>query len=348
MSKITISINNQEIKADPGQTILEAARAHNIYIPTLCYHPQLSVFGGCRLCLVEIEGVPKLMPSCSTPITEGMKIITNNEKISNARKFLIELILSDHNCDCIICEKNGDCELQNLAYAYGIIENRFTGEAHNYPIEDNNPVIERDLKKCILCGRCVRVCKEIQGVGAIDFVARGFKTKVGTSFDKALNCEFCGQCIGVCPVGALTSKISKFKGRIFETEKVDTICPYCGCGCNLTLHIKDDKIVKVTSGDDTINEGFLCGKGRFGFDFVHHKDRLTKPLIRKDNRLVEAEWDEAINYIASKLKDIKKTHGPDSIAGLSSAKCTNEENYLFQKMMRAAIGTNNVDHCARL
>jgi predicted molibdopterin-dependent oxidoreductase YjgC len=211
-----------------------------------------------------------------------------------------------------------------------------------------NPFIERDMEKCILCGKCVRVCDEVQGVGAIDISSRGFGAKVSTPFEKDLDCEFCGQCVSICPTGALMSKQSLGKGRQKDVKQVETICPYCGCGCNLTLHVSRNEVVRVTSRQDTINEGWLCVKGRFGYSFINSPDRLTTPLIRKGGKLVPASWDEAFGYIADKLTAIKEKHGPDAIAGLSSARCTNEENYLFQKFIRAGIGTNNVDHCARL
>jgi predicted molibdopterin-dependent oxidoreductase YjgC len=257
----------------------------------------------------------------------------------------------------MVCERAGDCKLQELAYFYGLRENRFTGERRIYKKADNNPFVKRNMEKCILCGQCVRICDEIQGVGAIDFAYRGLKTKICPPFEQDLNCEFCGQCVAVCPTGALTGKMWSHKGRQ-NFQEVDTICPYCGCGCNLTLYIKRNEIVRISSRQDTINEGWLCVKGRFGYGYVNSPDRLTKPLIRilpKDSPhdpqhskvFKEASWDEALEHIAKRLTEIKDEYGPDSIGGLSSARCTNEENYLFQKFMRAVIGTNNVDHCAR-
>jgi predicted molibdopterin-dependent oxidoreductase YjgC len=248
----------------------------------------------------------------------------------------------------MVCERAGDCTLQELAYFYELRSNRFVGERRLYTKKDMNPFIERDMEKCILCGKCVRVCDEVQGVGAIDISSRGFGAKVSTPFEKDLDCEFCGQCVSICPTGALMSKQSLGKGRQKDVKQVETICPYCGCGCNLTLHVSRNEVVRVTSRQDTINEGWLCVKGRFGYSFINSPDRLTTPLIRKDGKLVPASWDEAFGFIADKLTAIKEKHGPDAIAGLSSARCTNEENYLFQKFIRAGIGTNNVDHCARL
>lgn len=346
--KITLTINNLEIHTNPNTTILEVARDNKIHIPTLCECKNLSPFGACRLCLVEIEGIPKLATACSTIIAEGMKIRTESEKINKYRRFLVELLLSDHAADCMLCEKSGDCLLQDLAYEYGLQNNRFTGEKRTPLIDDSNPFLERDNSKCILCGRCVRVCDEIQGVGAIGFVNRGFQSRIGTPFDRDLDCEFCGQCLAACPVGALSAKSSKHKGRTWQAEQVKTVCPYCGCGCSLTLHIRNNTIIKVTSNENSLNEGYLCSKGRFGYEFVHHPDRLQQPLIKKNGSFQPASFEEALHLVASKFQEQKERYGNDSLAGLSSAKCTNEENYLFQKFMRAVIGTNNVDHCARL
>lgn len=357
---VNIIINGSSVQVPDNMSILEAAKWLGIHIPHLCYHRKLTPFGGCRLCIVEVKGVPRPITSCTTTVAEGMEITTTSTFIEEMRKLVLELILSDHPNDCMVCEKAGSCKLQKLAYAYGIRETEYAGERRIYEKRDGNPFIERDLEKCILCGRCVKVCDEIQGVQAIDFGYRGFKSKICTSYEDDLDCEFCGQCIAVCPTGALTGKQWEQKGRPGEVGKVDTVCPYCGTGCNVTLHVDQNKIARITSDKDSWNEGWLCVKGRFGYQFVGSPDRLQKPLIRTAPKtgtdkgarpadaFREATWDEALDYIANKLKDVKKSHGPDSIAGLSSARCTNEENYLFQKFIRAAVGTNNVDHCARL
>ena len=373
---VTLKIDDKKVTVRKLSTILDAARKLDIPIPTLCHHPELSPYGGCRLCIVEIKGSPKPVAACTTFARDGMEVITTSPNLEKLRGTTLELILSDHPNDCMVCERSGDCKLQELAYFYGIRENRFKGERRVYTKKDNNPFLERDMEKCILCGQCVRICDEIQGVGAIDFAYRGLKTKICPPFEKDLNCEFCGQCVAVCPTGALTGKMWTNKGRQNFIE-VDTVCPYCGCGCNLTLYVKRNKIIRVSSKEDTINEGWLCAKGRFGYGFVHSPDRLKKPLIRiatKEQSAIslqqsnpplpplskgghggifnseifrEVSWEEAFDYIVKRLKEIKEKYGPDSISGLSSARCTNEENYLFQKFMRTAIGTNNVDHCAR-
>jgi predicted molibdopterin-dependent oxidoreductase YjgC len=344
---LKLSINNISITAPEGVTILEAARRNDIYIPTLCDDPRLEPHGGCRLCLVQVKGMPRPVTACTTPATQGMEVETSNELIERQRRTVVELLLSDHPNDCMVCEKAGDCTLQELAYFYNLRANRFWGARRQYTKKDMNPFIERDMEKCILCGKCVRVCDEVQGLGAIDISGRGFTAKVTPAFEKDLDCEFCGQCVSICPTGALMSKQALGKGRQKDVKQVETVCSYCGCGCNLTLHVSRNEVVRVTSRRDTINEGWLCVKGRFGQGFINSPDRLTTPLIKKDGAFVPATWDEALGYIAEKLSAIKKKHGPDAIGGLSSARCTNEENYLFQKFIRAGIGTNNVDHCAR-
>ncbi len=343
-----ITIDGKSIEVADTSTILQAAKLLNIPIPTLCHHPKLTPFGGCRLCIVEVKGMPKPVTSCTTTVSNGMEVTTSSPYLQKLRKTVVELILSDHPNDCMICEKAGDCTLQNLAYDYGIRENRFQGERRIYAKRDGNPFIERDLEKCVLCGRCVKVCDEIQGVEAIDFGYRGFNAKICTSYEQDLDCEFCGQCVSVCPTGALTGKLWNKKGRKGHQTKVDTICPYCGTGCTVTAHVKDNEILKITSKEQTLNEGWLCVKGRFGYRFVNSPERLTHPLIKKDGKFEETSWPEALDYVAKRLSEIKIGYGADAIGGLSSARCTNEENYAFQKLIRAGIGTNNVDHCARL
>ena len=359
---IKLKIDGKKITVRRLSTILDAARKLDIPIPTLCEHPDLAPFGGCRLCIVEIKGMPRPAAACSTFAKEGMEVTTASPHLEKLRRTTLELLLSDHPNDCMFCERAGHCKLQELAYYYGIRENRFTGERRPYMKKDENPFIERAMEKCILCGLCVRVCDEVEGVNAIDFAYKGFKTRVCASYERDLNCEFCGQCVSVCPTGALSGKMWAHKGRQ-NFRKIDTICSYCGCGCNITLHVKRNEIVRVSSRRNTINDGWLCVKGRFGYGFVGHQDRLKKPLMRvgpkeirgpvahaaeiQKSHFREASWDEAFDYVAQKLKEIKDMHGPDAIGGLSSARCTNEENYLFQKFIRACIGTNNIDHCAR-
>ena len=277
-----------------------------------------------------------------------MEVQTATPRLEELRKLVLELLISDHPNDCMVCEAAGNCTLQELAYTYGVRGEEYPGERRTYAKRDGNPFIERDLEKCVLCGRCVKVCDEIQGVEAIDFGYRGFKSKICTAYEEDLNCEFCGQCVAVCPTGALTGKLWAGKGRLQNTRAVDTVCPYCGTGCNITAHVKNNEIVRITSKPGTWNEGWLCVKGRFGYDFVKSPERLTTPLIKRGGVLREATWEEALTLVADRLQEIRGRYGADAIGGLSSARCTNEENYAFQKLMRAGVGTNNVDHCARL
>ena len=347
---IKLIIDGRVILTEKGTTILEAAKENGIDIPTLCYAKELSPFGGCRLCVVEVKGKKNLVASCVTLVREGMEVNTKSERVINARKDILDLLLSNHPMDCLTCDKVGECKLQDYAYEYRVKEGSYKGEKKNYAIDSLNPVMEVDPNKCILCGKCVRVCKEIQVSHAIDFLGRGFNTKIATAFDEPINyenCRLCGQCISVCPTGALTNK--QLKGtRPWEVEKVQTTCPFCGTGCNFDLNVKDGKVVGVTPNPDSpVNGTSLCVKGRYHVDFINSSDRLSKPLIKRNGEFVESSWEEAMDLVVENLKNAKEHYGPDSIVGLSSARCTNEDNFVFQKMMRVAIGTNNVDHCAR-
>ena len=349
---VKLTIDNKEIETREGSTILEAAQKAGIKIPTLCYQSGLSNAGACRVCLVKVKGRPGLVTSCTTEVSQGTEIISKDEEIIKARRLMVELILSEHEHNCLICEKNGECELQDLVYQLGIDNIRFPVNRRVEKKEDSSQVILRDPNKCILCGRCVRACSEITVQGVFDFAERGRKTFISAGLDEKLadtDCVSCGACVQACPTGALTEKLTRFQGRNWEFRKVQTICPYCGVGCQIELNIKNDRIVKVYGVDNgSPNRGHLCVKGRFGLDFVHHQERLTTPLIKKKGRLIEASWEEALELVAIRFKEIKDKYGSDSLAGLSSAKCTNEENYLFQKFIRVCFGNNSVDHCARL
>lgn len=351
MAEVTLTIDGKQVTVPAGTTVLEAARSAGIFIPTLCHDPELTPWGGCRLCVVEIERMRNLPASCVTTATEGMVVYTASDAVIEARRTILELLLANHPMDCLTCGRNGDCRLQDYAYRYGVREPGFTGERHTYPIEDDNPFIIRDLNKCILCGKCVRACAEIQGKSIVDFAYRGFNTKITPAMDTALSgsdCVFCGNCVAVCPVGALQEKGLRTAARTWEVKKVRTTCPYCGSGCTFELNVKDGRVVGVTSCDGDVNGRALCVKGRFGYGFIHHPDRLTKPLIKRNGVFEEATWEEAINLVAGKLGAIKKEYGSDALGVLSSARCTNEENYLMGKFTRAVLGTNNIDHCARL
>jgi predicted molibdopterin-dependent oxidoreductase YjgC len=347
---VTFTLNGKVVSAKEGTTILEAAKENGVDIPHLCYDKNLSSFGGCRLCVVEVEGAKTLIASCTNEVREGMVVQTESENVVNVRKDIIDLLLASHPEDCLTCEQTGNCKLQDYAYRYGVKRSSYKGAKRNYPIESLNPVMERDQSKCILCGKCVRVCKEVQVTGTIDFANRGFETKIATAFDDPIsteNCRLCGQCISVCPTGAIVNK--QLKGtRPWEVTKVRTTCPFCGVGCNFDLNVKNGKVVGVTPNPDSpVNGTSICVKGRYHVDMISNPDRLKKPLAKKNGEFVEISWDEALHTVTEKLKEIKAKYGPDAIAGLSSARCTNEENFLFQKMMRVAVGTNSVDHCAR-
>jgi predicted molibdopterin-dependent oxidoreductase YjgC len=278
-----------------------------------------------------------------------MVVKTESDRLFRLRRTIIELLLSDHPNDCMVCARAGDCTLQEQAYFYKLRENRFHGEMRDHDRIDGNPFIKREMNKCILCGLCVRVCDEVQGVNAIDFAHRGLNSKVCSPYEKDLDCEFCGQCVAICPTGALTGKVWAGEGRQKDVKHTDSVCPYCGCGCKITLHTMRDRVVRISSKPDSHNEGWLCAKGRFGYEFINRDDRLKTPLIRrtKGGELEPASWDEALDLVVSRLSEIKQQYGADAIGGLASARCTNEENYIFQKFFRAVIGTNNVDHCAR-
>ncbi len=353
MAKISITIDGKKLETDPGKTILDAARENGIFIPTLCYYQATSRVGGCRVCVVEVEGSRTLVAACAMPVSPNMVIKTDTRRVRDAQKLVIELMWSSGDHNCLTCESNGRCELQDLVYWLKIDKPRFKIQPPGYQIEISNSMIQRDLNKCILCGRCIRACNDIQVNEVLDFFERGSRMKVGPAFDSEYinsECVFCGACIDACPTGAITNKQARFEGRPWEVQKVKTTCGYCGVGCQLDLNVHDGKVVKVTGNQEygTPNQGTLCVKGRFGMEFIHSKDRLTKPLIRENGEFREASWDEAYTCIADNFKRIKEKYGSDSLAGLSSARCTNEENYLFQKFMRAVIGTNTVDHCARL
>lgn len=352
MEKISINVNGRDYRVDPGQTVLQACTSLGFDIPNLCWHPRTEVYGGCRLCIVEIEGMRGLPISCGTDVRDGMVIRTDTEDIHKVRKMVVELLIASGDHNCMTCEMNGACTLQRLAYQYGIEKPRFELKGEPLPIDDDNPFIIRDYSKCILCGRCLRVCNEVIGQGAINFINRGFTAKVACTEDVPLNesnCQMCGSCVQACPTGALSYKKGRFQGRVAETEVVQSTCPYCGCGCQLELHVKDGEVVYVDAVEDAgPNYGTACVKGRFGFDFIYSPDRLTMPLIRKGQSFEETDWETALDTVADKLREIKDRHGPDSIMMASSAKATNEENYAWMKFTRAAVGTNNIDHCARL
>jgi len=351
--QVRLTIDGVEVLAEEGQNLLQVARDNGFDIPGLCYHPRISVTGACRLCVVKIAGRPGMVTSCTVPVSEGLVVTAFDDELESTRRVLIDLLLSDHNCDCLTCESAGSCELQDLAYRYGLDNRtrRFASRERVLSDPDlSSPVLGYDASKCIVCGRCIKACEEIQGKGVLSFANRGLETVVVAGLGEwgGSECDGCGECVQLCPTGAILDKLEQRPPRVWETQQVQTTCSYCGVGCQLDMWTANNQIVRVRGAEAVPNHGSTCVKGRFGHTFMTHEERLTSPLIRRNGQLEPATWDEAMAEITARLVPIKEQHGPDAIVGLSSARCTNEENYLFQKMMRAAVGTNNVDHCARL
>ncbi|MDP2983632.1 MAG: formate dehydrogenase subunit alpha [Candidatus Latescibacter sp.] len=345
MDSITLTIDGLVVTAEKGKTVLETALENGIYIPHLCHHPDLKPTGVCRLCMIEIEGRGMTI-SCKTPVEQGIVVRTESPEIAKVRRIATELLITDHHSDCLACKQDNHCELQKIAAFVGIDRvrlDRMRMPKRLSPIDSSNPFFDLDPNKCVLCGICVRTCDEIQGVNALDFLHRGYKTKIGTFGDKPIVesvCESCGECVSRCPVGALVPKHNRQPSR-----EVKTVCTYCGVGCGIYLGVRGDTIVGVRADrENPVNRGSLCVKGRFGYDFINHPDRLTTPLIKKDGEFVEAGWDEALALVTKKFAENRG----ERFVAVSSAKCSNEVNYLIQKFARAVMGTNNVDHCARL
>ena len=357
MGEMTLTIDGKTVGATPGQTVLEVALDNGIEIPRLCHDPRVTPTGACRLCIVEIEGQRGLQTSCARLAEDGMNVTTETSEIRRVRKTTLELLISEHRLACTTCEADGDCRLQDFAYQYKANETRFPHidlliKHKNHTGGDK--AIVYDPTKCIRCQRCVKICEEVQSVDALTLRDRAGGTLVTTGFDVPIKdspCEMCGLCISTCPTNALYEKQSIGRGRATDVIKTQTTCPYCGVGCQLDLNVHKvgGDIVRVTSPPDALpNYGNTCVKGRFGIDFVGRDDRLKVPLIKENGEFREAGWDEALDLVANRFAEIKKKHGADALAGLSSAKTTNEDNYMMQKFMRGVVGTNNVDHCARL
>ena len=344
MKPIHLNIDGIRVEAREGMTVLDAARGAGVYIPTLCAHEDLEPFGACRLCLVEVKGLRGYQTACTTRVAEGMEVKTDTPEIEKIRRVNVELLLTDHPFDCLSCPANQACELQKVAAHLGIDRIRFRKIEKSLPPDESNPFFRMDPNKCILCGRCVRTCRELQAVGAIDFIGRGYATRVGTSQNLPLKdsiCESCGECLVRCPTGALAAR-----GELPGLREVKSICPYCGVACGIVLKIRGNRIVSVAGDRESpVNRGSLCVKGRFGVgDFVSSPERLTRPLIREGGKFREAGWEEALTRIADEFSRFQG----DAFAAVASAKIPNEDNYLIQKFARAVMHTNNVDHCARL
>jgi NADH-quinone oxidoreductase subunit G len=343
---VNLTIDNKQVTVPRDATIFDAAKACGVKIPILCHDKKLHPFGGCRMCLVEVEQMKgRLIPACTTPVTEGMIVRTTNDEIVKARKLVLELLLLKHPIDCPVCDAAGDCDLQNLTYEYKVNCNQFVDEKFQHEIDYLNPLIERDMNRCILCGKCARICDEIVSYGAYSVINRGLEAKIGTEYDGPLNCEFCGSCISVCPVGALISRPFKFQARWWALSKTKTVCSYCGTGCQLTLGCKDNKVLTTVYDEDQgFHNGQLCHRGRFAYQFVNSDKRLTTPLVKKNGQLVEATWEEALALVTERLAAAKSA--PASLAALTTPRLTNEELALFEKLFRGTLGTDNIDHSA--
>jgi formate dehydrogenase alpha subunit len=351
---VTLTIDDKKITVEEGTTILKAAEKLGIEIPTFCFHDKLESVGACRMCLVEVEKMPKLQIACATAVSEGMVVRTDTPQVATARKGVLEFLLINHPLDCPVCDKGGECELQNHVFKYGSDRSRFIEEKRRFIVDLKSkhddlaigPQIIRNMNRCIVCRKCVRFMREIAGETDLGTFKRGSKTEINVLPDIPVNNPYSGNVVEICPVGALTSKSFRYKIRVWQTETAPSICPHCADGCNVTSWSKDDKIYRITSRrNDYVDEGFLCDKGRFGYQFVNHPDRLKHPLIRKNGKLSSVSWDEAIRFVVSQFKKIKEGWGADYLAGVGSSKLTNEDNYIFQKFFRV-MGTNNIDHRA--
>ncbi len=342
---VTLTIDGIEVTVENGDTILNAAEKAGVRIPTLCHDKRLVPYGSCRLCEVEVtaRGRTRLMPACFNPARDGMEVVTNSEKLIERRRMQLMLLLRSHPLLCPSCDAGGNCRLQDLVHEYEVSEPPFARESRYFHTDHESHFIRFNMNLCIRCGMCVRICDEVQGERELTFVNRGMNMEVSTDFDRPLDCEFCGQCASVCPVGAISSKWLHGTGREFELRYTDTICGFCSLGCVLRIGSKDGKIVFVNSPPDSPNEGSLCVKGRYGWPYVYSQERLTKPLIKKDGALKEVDWPEAIDFVANNLGKLREGT-PSKLAVLGSGRITNEEAYLLNRFARAVLGTPNLDH----
>ena len=349
MPDVNLIVDGKKLTAPAGTLLIEACKSVGIEVPSFCYYPNLSLQGACRMCLVKIEKMPKLQTACTTTVTEGMIVATDSDEVRQARKAMLELVLGNHPLDCPVCDAGGECELQDMTFSYGAAESKFM-EAKNHKNEQQwSPVVYFDRPRCILCYRCVRVCGEAMDVWALGVQNRGVSSIIAPNQNDHLECEECGMCIDICPVGALTSGAYRYKTRPWEMNHVGTVCTHCGDGCKTTLGVRrSDTGMEIVRGDNRdksgINNDFLCIKGRYAFDFAHHKDRLTQPLIRKNGKLTPSTWEEAFELIGKRFAEIRDKDGGQAIGVIGSNRTTNEENYLLSKFARTVLKTNNVDH----
>jgi NADH-quinone oxidoreductase subunit G len=339
---VKLTIDGHEVNAPAGMLVIDAAKLAGIEIPAFCYYEGLSLQAACRMCLVEVEKMPKLMTSCTLPVAEGLVVRTETPQVVAARKYMLEFLLTNHPLDCPVCDKGGECELQDMVFRYGAGESRYTETKVHTPEKQFSPVVFYDAPRCILCYRCVRVCNEGMGVNALGVIQRGVASEIAPNDGDHLECDECGECIDICPVGALTSGIYRYQTRPWEMTHVGTICAHCSDGCKTTLGTRNDKILRGNNRDRSgINGEFLCIKGRYGFDFYDHPERLQAPLMRVNDKLEEVSWSQALGAVAAKFKE---TIGAGTFGVIGSNHTTNEENYYLQKFARGVLGTNNIDH----
>src|SRR5689334_13538099 len=340
---VKLTIDGREVQAAPGTLVIDAAKAAGIEIPAFCYYEGLTLQAACRMCLVEVEKMPKMMTACTLPVAEGMIVRTETAQVAQARKYTLEFLLTNHPLDCPVCDKGGECELQDMVFRYGAGESRYTEEKVHTPEKQYSPVVYFDAPRCILCFRCVRICNEGMGVGALGIINRGVVSEIAPNVGDHLECDECGACIDICPVGALTSGTYRYKTRPWEMEHVGTICTHCGDGCKTTLGTRNDKIIRGNNRDRSgINGEFLCVKGRYGFDFTDHPERLQSPQLRVDGKLEPVSWSRALAAVAAKFREVKERGGSFGVIG--SNHTTNEENFYLRKFAREVLGTENIDH----
>jgi NADH-quinone oxidoreductase subunit G len=340
---VTLTIDGKTVKAAPGTLVIDAAKQAGIEIPSFCYYEGLTLQAACRMCLVEIEKAPKLMVGCTTPVAEGMVVHTDSPTVAAARKATVEFLLTNHPLDCPVCDKGGECELQDMAFRYGAGESRFVEMKHHVDEKQWSPIVFYDGPRCILCYRCVRICDEGMGVGALGIVNRGVISEIAPNKHDHLECDECGECIDICPVGALTSGAYRYKTRPWEMEHLGTICAHCSNGCKTTLGVRNGQIIRANNRDRSgINGEFLCVKGRYAFDFVNHQERLQSPMRRVGDGFEPISWAEALATVAKKFSEVKARGGKFGVIG--SNHTTNEENFYLQKFAREGLGTSNIDH----